>query len=63
MNLLSRLNSQLNQSAHAWRDSVHLPWGPSASHAEQEGGFAPSGSLVVAVALASVAAALVMVTG
>ncbi|HEY4079874.1 MAG TPA: hypothetical protein VGM81_04190 [Burkholderiaceae bacterium] len=61
MNLLSRLNSQLNQSAHAWRDSVHLPWG--SSHAEQEGGFAPSGSLVVAVALASVAAALVMVTG
>ena len=60
MNLLSRLNSQLNQSAHAWRDSVHLPWG--ASH-QEEGGFAPSGSLVVAVALASVAAALVMVTG
>ncbi len=62
MNLLSRLNSQLNQSAHAWRDSVHLPWGAS-SQAEQEDRFGPSGSLVVAVALASVAAALVMVTG
>ena len=57
MNLLSRLNSQLNHSARAWRDSAHLPW------ADHEGGFAPTGSLVVAVALASVAAALVMVTG
>ncbi len=55
MNLISRLNTHLSHSAHAWRDSVHLPW------SEQEGGFSPSGSLVVAVALVSLAAALVMV--
>ncbi len=57
MNLISRLNMHLSHSAHAWRDSVHLPWS-----SQEEGRFTPSGSLVVAVALASVAAALVMVT-
>ncbi len=56
MNLISRLNTHLSHSAHAWRDSMHLPW------SSEEGSFTPSGSLVVAVALVSVAAALVMVT-
>ena len=56
MNLISRLNMHLSHSAHAWRDSVHMPW---FSHVDSE---APNGSLVLAVALVSVAAALVMVT-
>ena len=56
MNLLSRLNTQLSHSVHVWRDSVHLPWSVPDER------FAPSGSLVVAVALVSLAAAWVMVT-
>jgi hypothetical protein len=56
MKLLARLNSRLNHSAHNLREAVHLPW------SAHEGTFAPSGSLVVAVALASVAAAIVMAT-
>jgi hypothetical protein len=56
MNLIARLNTHLSHSAHAWRDSMHLPW------LSQDDSDTPSGSLVLAVALVSVAAALVMVT-
>jgi len=56
MNLISRLNMHLSHSAHAWRDSMHLPW------SGQGDSYTPSGSLVLAVALVSVAAAFVLVT-
>jgi len=51
MNLLSKLS----RSAHHWREAIHLPW-------SDEGSFTPSGQLVMVVTLASVAAAIVLVT-
>jgi hypothetical protein len=51
MNLLSKIN----RSAHQWREAIHLPWADDAS-------FTPSGQLVMLVTLASVAAAVVLVT-
>ncbi|MBV8501987.1 MAG: hypothetical protein JO006_09730 [Paucibacter sp.] len=51
MNLLSKIN----RSAHHWREGIHLPW-------SEDSAFTPSGQLVMLVALASVAAAVVLVT-
>ncbi len=50
-----KLIARLNRSAHHLRAGIHLPW-------REDDSFTPSGQLVMLVAVASVAAAVVLVT-